>query len=105
VPLTFANTIGGTATERDVRAAIYAIDQENVIRAAATPPGTPLLKGTQAQIKASLETIMAQKNAEIHQHNLAMAEREKLQAAAALFEGATDAGQAQAIAILQANQG
>lgn len=49
----------GTADEEDRRAMNLAIDRENEIRAAQTPPGTPLPKSTAAERKASYETILA----------------------------------------------
>jgi hypothetical protein len=57
----------GSADEEDRRAMNLAIDRENEIRAAQTPPGTPLPKSTAAERKASYEAIMGPKVQSAHQ--------------------------------------
>lgn len=56
----------GTADEEDRRAMILVIDAENERRASLVPPGTPLLKSSGAERKASYETVLAMRLAEIH---------------------------------------
>lgn len=52
----------GTPTADEARAALDIINEENARRAAATPPGTPLPTGTNAQKKTSYITCLLQNN-------------------------------------------
>ena len=57
----------GTADEEDRRAMNLAIARENELRAAQTPPGTPLPNSTALERKASYEAILGPRVMSAHQ--------------------------------------
>lgn len=92
----------GTADEEDRRAMNLAIDRENEIRAAQTPPGTPLPKSTAAERKASYEAIMGPKVQSAHQSLILEAGQQVLfKDLRPLWDVASDAKRAAALAALQ----
>lgn len=92
----------GSADEEDRRAMNLAIDRENEIRAAQTPPGTPLPKSTAAERKASYEAIMGPKVQSAHQSLILEAGQQVLfKNLRPLWDVASDAKRAAALAALQ----
>lgn len=92
----------GSADEEDRRAMNLAIDRENEIRAAQTPPGTPLPKSTAAERKASYEAIMGPKVQSAHQSLILEAGQQVLfKDLRPLWDVASDAKRAAALAALQ----
>lgn len=92
----------GPADEEDRRAMNLAIDRENEIRAAQTPPGTPLPKSTAAERKASYEAIMGPKVQSAHQSLILEAGQQVLfKNLRPLWDVASDAKRAAALAALQ----
>lgn len=92
----------GPADEEDRRAMNLAIDRENEIRAAQTPPGTPLPKSNATERKASYEAIFTPK---IQSAHLSLIQEAGSQAMfrdlRPLWDAANDAKRAAAIAALQ----
>lgn len=94
--------VTGSADEEDRRAMNLAIDRENEIRAAQTPPGTPLPKSTAAERKASYEAIMGPKVQSAHQSLILEAGQQVLfKNLRPLWDVASDAKRAAALAALQ----
>lgn len=92
----------GSADEEDRRAMNLAIDRENEIRAAQTPPGTPLPKSTAAERKASYEAIMGPKVQSAHQSLILEAGQQVLfKNLRPLWDVASDAKRAAALAALR----
>lgn len=92
----------GSADEEDRRAMNLAIDRENEIRAAQTPPGTPLPKSTAAERKASYEAIMGPKVQSAHQSLILEAGQQVLfKDLRPLWDVASDAKRAAALAALR----
>jgi hypothetical protein len=98
--LSLTTTVGGSPTQVDKRAALYAINQENNRRAAENPLGTPLAKSTNAQIAASYKTILDEVLTDVHSHNLNQANEAERSATATAYNNATDEVQAQIRSLL-----
>jgi hypothetical protein len=103
----------GAANEFDFNTANYLVDQENTRLAALDPPGTPLLKSTDAELKASTTTILEanwQRAWEsygisaINAGYVSGAPSKSNDEVRRLYRDATDTGRAAAIAALEANQ-
>lgn len=94
--------VTGSADEEDRRAMNLAIDRENEIRAAQTPPGTPLPKSTAAERKASYEAIMSPRVQSAHQSLILEAGQQVLfKDLRPLWDVASDAKRAAALAALR----
>jgi hypothetical protein len=86
----------------DFRAAKYIIDIENAKRAALDPPETPLPVGTNAEVKASYESMLLKIIDEAHNSYKKQASEQALSNnnIKTLWESATDAERAAAITAL-----
>ena len=92
----------GAADEEDRRAMNLAIDRENEIRAAQTPPGTPLPKSNATERKASYEAVLSPRVQSAHQSLILEAGQQTLfRDLRPLWNAANDAKRAAAIAALQ----
>lgn len=100
--LSFTVNITGSPEGGDREAAEYAIDKYNEFLAAQETPGTPLPKGTLQEVAASYETVLADKAVRLHEVHAAAAAKQKLdtQNVKQLWDGATDAQRAAAVAAL-----
>jgi len=83
--VTLSVTYTGSPDTDDVRAAYQAVYIENQRRAAAIPPGTPLLTDTNANLKASYLTLLTAEAAASHVQRILLA---KTQAIATRFTDA-----------------
>ena len=61
------STVIQTFSQSDRAVALAAINEENQRRSLLTPPGTPLLFSTAQEIRASYQTIMADRVMAVHQ--------------------------------------
>lgn len=94
--------VTGTADEEDRRAMKLLINQENDRRASLDPPGEPLLQSTAAERRASYEALLAPLLAGAHASYIQQAgERVLLSDLKPLWQSATDAKRAAALAALQ----
>ena len=100
--LSITTNITGTPNELDRRAARLIVARENARRAALDPPGTALLVGNDAQLAASYITVLNALLASSHASYVEQASREAYDNAKAIWDAATDAQRAAALAALQA---
>ena len=111
--LTFNTSWTGTPNEFDINAAHFLVDLENAKLAAEEPPGTPLPKSNNAQLKSSVETILnatqlkswsSYGDQAVAAGYVAGTPEKTNSEVKDLYKNATDAGRLAAIAALEANQ-
>ena len=102
MPLSITTNITGTANELDRRGARLMVARENARRAALVPPGTVLPVGNDAQLAASYRSVLDALLAVSHASYVEQASQESYGNARAIWDAATDAQRAAALAALQA---
>lgn len=99
--ITLAVNATGVADDEDRNAMVYAIEQENIRRAALDPPLSALPSSTAAERRASYETIASGKITGWHQDQMALGTVASLAQIRELWPTATAAKRNAALAALQ----